>query len=75
MKMGENPREQQDYVRLLELISVITEEWGEAVKDINNYLWKGRNVEDASKALKEIQQLQSPLNEMAAMLELQIKRK
>jgi hypothetical protein len=73
--MGENIREQQDYVRLLELISVITEEWGEAVKDINNYLWKGRDLSDAIKALEEIKQIQSPLNEMAAMLELQIKRK
>jgi DNA-binding ferritin-like protein (Dps family) len=75
MAMGENPREQQDYVRLLELISVITEEWGEATKDINNYLWKGRDTEHARKAINEIKQLQSPLNEMTAMLELQLKRK
>lgn len=68
--MGNNPREQEAYVRLLELMSVISEEWGETIKDINNYIWKGWNVEDAEKALRELRQIQSPINELEALLEL-----
>jgi hypothetical protein len=49
-------------------MSVITEEWGETVKDVNNFLWKGLDTENVDKALKELQQLKSPLEELEGVL-------
>lgn len=63
-----NPRKQEPYIRLLELMSVITEEWGETVKDVNNFMWKGFDTENVDKALKELQQLKSPLEELEGVL-------
>lgn len=72
--MTDNPRGINTYVRLLELMSVISEEWGETVKETNNYIFKGWDVEDLDKALEELRDLKSPLAELEAMLELEKKR-
>jgi hypothetical protein len=72
--MGKNPREQEDYIRLLELMSVISEGWGKTIHDINNYIGKGWDVEDAGKAMHELRHLQSPLNELEALLEVNKRR-
>lgn len=66
----ENPRKQEPYIRLLELQALITEEWGEAVKEINEYLWKGNDVEKLEKALEEIKGVHSPLKELQSLLEV-----
>lgn len=68
--MRENPRKQEPYVRLLELISIISEDWGEGVKEVNNFIGKGWDRENAEKAIQKLQQIQSPINEMAALLEV-----
>lgn len=64
-------REDKQYIRLLELMSIITEEYGEAVKEINNYLWKdGDEKFHLSKAIKELDQIVSPLLELQSLLKI-----
>lgn len=56
------------YKRTLELMAVIGEEWGEAVKEINDYNWKGCQHEHLKKAINEIAQIYNPLRELKARL-------
>ena len=70
-----NPRDIEPYVRLLELQAVISEEWGEIVKDINDYLWKGNDVAHLENAEKELQRIISPLRELESLIDLTKRRK
>ncbi len=62
------------YQRVLELIAVISEEWGEAVKEANNLLWKNESMNEnewnnqIAKILKELKQLDSPVQEFRNLL-------
>lgn len=64
--------------RSLELISVISEEWGEAIKEINNYNWKTSNMDVIEKrlllrhAIEEIKQMDSPIKELLEIIEKEI---
>lgn len=70
-------REEKDkkaqYIRTLELISVISEEWGEAIQSINNYNWKGGKLEDIENAIEELQQMRSPMFELEGLLQYMVK--
>jgi len=70
-----NPRENDHYVRFLELQAVINEEWGEIVKELNDYLWKGNNVEHLENAEKELQRIISPLRELEGLIDLTKRKK
>jgi hypothetical protein len=52
-------------LRALELMSVITEEWGEAVKEINNWIWKGAPLANAN---DELAQIKSPFAELEELI-------
>jgi hypothetical protein len=62
------------YQRTLELISVITEELGESIKEINNYNWKSNSnslhdrYTKLGLALKELNQIDSPLKELKDLI-------
>jgi hypothetical protein len=66
-------RKKAEYYRSLELISVISEEWGEAVLSINNYNWKNGGVKELENAIEEISQMISPMLELQGMLENMVK--
>jgi hypothetical protein len=63
------------YLRTLELQSVVSEEWGEAIKEINDYNWKAEkcNNDTLKDAIQEINQMYSPLFELQALLETMMK--
>ena len=61
------------YYRSLELISVISEEWGEAILSINNYNWKNGGVKELENAIEELNQMVSPMLELQGMLENMVK--
>lgn len=67
-------RNRQEYVRFLELIALISEEWGETVKDLNKCMGNDWDLEFAEKALRELNQLQSPMSELKAVLEIEINK-
>jgi hypothetical protein len=67
--------EKAQYYRSLELVSIISEEWGEAVKEVNNYNWKGGNIESLENAIVELNQMVSPMLELQGMLENIVKLK
>jgi phage-related protein len=69
--------EKAQYFRLLELMAVISEEWGEAIKELNDYNWKKdkRTVDTLEKAIKEIDQMYSPMFELQGLLETMVKLK
>lgn len=67
--------EKAQYYRSLELISIIAEEWGEAIKEINDYNWKGKDIKNLENAIKELDQMYSPMFELTGMLEVMIKQK
>lgn len=70
-----NPRKIEPYIRLLELQAVISEEWGETVKEINEYLWKGNSTESLERALKELRDIVSPMREMESLLETTLQKR
>lgn len=57
-----------EYIRTLELLAVIGEEFGEMTKEINNFNWKGGNVENLDNAIKELNQMISPMLELQGLL-------
>lgn len=59
-----------EYVRLLELIAIISEEWGEAVKEINDYQWKSKDLKHLINAKKELYDLVSSVLELRGLLEV-----
>lgn len=59
----DNPR----YIRILELLSVISEEWGEAIQASNNHIWKGESID---LILEELNDIKSPLLEFEELLKL-----
>lgn len=61
------------YIRLLELMAIIGEEWGECIQSINNYNWKGNKIEDIKNAHEELQQMVSPMLELTGLLEIMVK--
>lgn len=61
------------YYRSLELISVISEEWGECVLSINNYNWKNGGIKELENAIMELKQMVSPMLELQGMLENMVK--
>jgi hypothetical protein len=63
------------YLRTLELQAVVSEEWGEAIKEINDYNWKAEkcNNDTLKDAIQEINQMYSPLFELQALLETMMK--
>jgi hypothetical protein len=65
------------YLRLLELQAVISEEWGEAIKEMNDYSWKleKNNNETLQRAYDEIQQMYSPIIELQELLQTVMKMK
>lgn len=73
--MHENPREKDEYIRFLELVVQITEDWGKATERINNYIGKGWDQAEAEAAYKKLIGLQSPMNELTAFLELNMNLK
>lgn len=66
-------RNKAQYIRLLELMAVISEEWGEAVLSINNYNWKDGGIKELENAIEEIQQMVSPMLELQGLLETMLK--
>lgn len=72
--MHENPREKDEYIRFLELIVQITEDWGKVTEKINNYIGKGWDKNEASDAYMKLIGLQSPMNELMAFLELKLEQ-
>lgn len=54
------------YIRILELLSIVSEEWGEAIKATNNHIWKG---EDIISAIRKLTAINSPLLELKMLLE------
>lgn len=65
------------YIRLLELQAVISEEWGEAIKEMNDYNWKleKNNNETLQRAYDEIQQMYSPIIELQELIQTIMKMK
>ena len=62
-------RSNPEYIRILELISKITEEWGETVSSINMY----HNLPHTAylnSAIKNLEGIHSPINELQALLEM-----
>jgi wobble nucleotide-excising tRNase len=49
---SELKRNKAQYIRLLELSNIISEEWGECIQSINDYNWKGSKIEDIENAIK-----------------------
>ena len=67
--------EKAQYIRLLELMAIISEEWGECIRDLNNYNWKGKKQEDLDCAISELKQMWSPMLELEGLLETMVKLK
>lgn len=61
-------RNSNEYIRILELLSIVVEEVGETVQSANNFLFKG-DVSELTNAIKECNQVISPLLELNATLE------
>jgi outer membrane protein assembly factor BamD (BamD/ComL family) len=72
MSLHENPRDYADYIRYLELIAQITEDWGKAVNSMNNFMNKGRDQQEAEQALSSITHMISPINELSALLSIEV---
>lgn len=68
----ENPRKRAPYIRILELQAVISEEWGETIKELNNYIWKGFKPEELAKAYDELNQMYSPMAELKGLIEAEM---
>lgn len=66
-------RNKAQYIRLLELMAIISEEWGEATLSINNFNWKNGGIEELENAIEEIQQMISPMLELQGLLETMVK--
>jgi hypothetical protein len=76
MKMASlEKRSKAQYYRTLELMAVISEEWGECILSLNNYNWKGQDIKELENAIEELQQMVSPMLELEAMLENMVKLK
>lgn len=61
-------RNSPEYIRILELISIVVEEVGEMTQSSNNFLFKG-DLSELTNAIKEGNQIFSPLLELIATLE------
>lgn len=61
-------RNDPEYIRILELISIVVEEVGEMTQSSNNFLFKG-DLSELTNAIKEGNQIFSPLLELIATLE------
>lgn len=61
-------RNDPEYIRILELISIVVEEVGEMTQSSNNFLFKG-DISELTNAIKEGNQIFSPLLELIATLE------
>lgn len=72
---SEDRDKKAQYIRTLELISIISEEWGECVQSINDYNWKGSKIEDIENAIEELKQMVSPMLELQGLLEYMVKLK
>ncbi|QKE56328.1 hypothetical protein [Bacillus phage YungSlug] len=72
-------RNNPTYIRVLELQAVISEEWGETVQELNNFIFKGamfqRETEYIEKALLELRQIQSPIEELKSLLEIELRKR
>ncbi|PGQ88189.1 hypothetical protein [Priestia megaterium] len=73
--MKEEQRQLKVNQRLLELIALVSEDWGKVTAHSNDYRVKGQNRTDAETALQEIQKMQSPLQELEALFVIEIQRK
>jgi hypothetical protein len=71
----EEKRNKAQYIRLLELMAIIGEEWGECQQSINNFNWKGQKIKDLENAIEEINQMVSPMMELQGLLEIMVKLK
>ncbi len=69
--------EKAEYFRLLELMAVISEEWGECIKELNDYNWKEekRTIKTLENSILELNQMYSPMYELQGLLEVMITRK
>lgn len=72
-------RSNPTYIRVLELQSIIGEEWGETIQELNNFIYKGAmqglEVEYLEKALLELKQIQSPIEELKSLLEIELRKR
>lgn len=81
MNEGANPmkdtqqRQAKVNQRMLELIALVTEDWGKVTAYSNDYRTKGQEINDAEAALREIQKMQSPLQELEALLVIDVQRR
>lgn len=71
----EDKLKKAQYYRSLELISILSEEWGECIQSINDYNWKGNKIEDLENAIEELNQMISPMMELQGLLETILKLK
>lgn len=65
---SEDKRKKAQYYRSLELISIISEEWGECILSINDYNWKSKNIKQLENAIEELNQMVSPMLELQGLL-------
>jgi hypothetical protein len=63
-------RNNPEYIRILELISKITEEWGETVSDINMYHAEPKLDYHLNEAIRNLEGIHSPLHELQGLLEV-----
>jgi hypothetical protein len=69
----EMKRNKAQYYRILELMAVIGEEWGECILSLNNYNWKGNKIDELENAIDELNQMVSPMLELQGLLETMVK--
>jgi NTP pyrophosphatase (non-canonical NTP hydrolase) len=72
---SEDRIKKSQYIRTLELLAIIGEEFGELTQSINNYNWKGNKIEDLENSIEELQQMISPMMELEGLLEYMVKLK
>ena len=75
MEVSADIRERREYVRLLELVSRVGEDWGKVISALNDAAWKGWTLDQLERAAYELQNLKSPINELAGFLEVEIAKK
>ena len=70
-----HPRNHDEYIRFLELVSLVTEDWGKIVTHTNDYFSKGYDRTKIDAAIKELDKIQSPMNELRGLMEVERRKK
>ena len=70
-----HPRDHEEYVRFLELLALITEDWGKVVTYTNDYFSKGYDKKQLDLAMQELSKIKSPMSELTGMMEIERRKK